>query len=105
MEEQKTYGKEWEHRLTKAFLDKKVKLMSQIVFARIVNICLLFAHVVLTVTVRHEFVNPSVYAFVWLSILLYFLFYVNSGYTFVTEFRQMVFDCEDYLSENSDQTK
>ena len=86
MEESKSSDVSWEHRVTKAFLDRKVQLMSQIVFACLIEICLLFAYVVLTVTVRHEFRDNRCYGAVWMCILAYFLFYVRTGFNFVLEF-------------------
>ena len=77
---------EWQHRVTKAFLDRKVQLMTQIVFVNIIEICFLMTYVVLTVTCRNEFDSGYSFGAVWLCILAYFLFYVRSGYTFVGEF-------------------
>ena len=88
--------------MTKAFLDCKVELLSQIVFAYILENCLFFSYVVLTVTVRHEFNDIGGYIMVWLLILTYFLFYVRTGYNFVIEFQQLVIDCETYLQEEED---
>ena len=79
-------GPEWNHRVTKAFLDRKVSLMTQIVFVNIIEICFLMTYVVLTVTCRHEFESTLCFAAVWLLILTYFLYYVGTGYTFVVEF-------------------
>ena len=86
MEENESSGASLEHQVTKARLDRKVQLMSQIVFAYLIEICLIFAYVVLTVTVRHEFRDYKCYGAVWMSILAYFLFYVRTGFNFVLEF-------------------
>ena len=74
--------------------------MSQIVFAYILENCLFFSYVVLTVTVRHEFNDVGCYVFVWLLILTYFLVYVRTGYNFVIQFRDLVIVCEEYLKED-----
>ena len=70
-----------------------MKLLTQIVFTSIIEICFLMTYVVLTVTCRHEFNSPFSYILVWLCILAYFLFYVRSGYNFVLEFQKLVQDC------------
>ena len=87
--------------MTKAFLDRKVDLMTQIVFANIVEICFIMTYVVLTVTCRHEFNDVKCYTAIWFGILSYFLYYVRSGYAFVLEFQQLVHDCEPYLAAES----
>ena len=71
-------------------------------FACLIEICLLFAYVVLTVTVRHEFRDVRCFGMVWMFILAYFLFYVRTGFTFVLEFQKLVFDCETYLQDRGD---
>ena len=94
----------WEMRVTKTFLDRKVQLMTQIVFVNIIEICFLMTYVVLTVTCRHEFYDAKSYGLVWLFILIYFLFYVRTGFTFVLEFQQLVQDCEVYLTPTDEKT-